>query len=285
MSLYNNLQVDFFSDRISSQITEQSARDDLLIKEQRIREEQKKNEFRRRQILFLALFLALILAFLFSLFYFRLRRRGALRQKMAEAVLESEPNERRRLARDLHDGLGPVLSDINHYFQAFLDASPETREEIRNRLQQVISEAIDEVSRISHNISPQVLEKHGLVTALNNLFAPLNASGRYEISFSCDCQQKPDPRAELILYRCITELLNNTMKHARATRIALDIREQGDRLQVAYSVNGSGFEPGSSKKTGMGPHNIRNRVEAFGGSFVLSSSPGSGINVNISMPL
>ena len=286
LTLYNHLQVDFFSDRINSQINEQSARYDLIIKEQQIRQEQKKNEFKQRQIIFLAIILVtLTIAFVFSLFYFRLRRKGALRLKLAEAVQDSETNERRRIARDLHDGLGPVLSAINHYFQAFLDAKPETREDIRNRLQLVISEAIDEVSRISHNISPHVLEKHGLATALNNLIAPLTANGSYEISFNFRCEEKLDPKVELTIYRCITELLNNTMKHAGASGITLDIRRQGDRMLIAYTDNGTGFNPSSAKKTGMGLHNIKNRVESFGGSLVLSSSPGSGTSVSISIPL
>lgn len=286
LTLCNHLQVEFFKDRINSQITDQAARYDLLIKEQKIREEQKKNQFRRHQIIFLGIIsITLSLAFLFSLFYFRLRRKDALRQKLAEAVLETETNERRRIARDLHDGLGPVLSAINHYFQAFLDAKPETREEIRNRLQMVITEAIDEVSKISHNISPHVLEKHGLDTALNSLFAPLTTAGRYEISYNCDCRERFDPKVELTVYRCITELLNNTMKHAGASRISLDVRYQGDRITIAFADNGSGFDPTLAKKTGMGLHNITNRVESFGGSLVLASAPGTGTSVTISIPL
>jgi len=285
-SLYNHLLVEFFKDRINSQINEQSARYDLLLKEQKITEELKKNEFKRRQIIFLAIIsITLTLAFVFSMFYFRLKRKGTLRQKLAEAVLETETNERRRIARDLHDGLGPVLSAINHYFQAFLDSKPEAREEIKNRLQTVISEAIDEVSRISHNISPHVLEKHGLVTALNNLIAPLTANGRYEISFNCGCQDKLDPKVELTVYRCITELLNNTMKHAEASSISLDIRLQGNNLLIAYSDNGKGFNPSLARKNGMGLHNITNRVESSGGSVVLSGSSVRGASVNISIPL
>ena len=194
-------------------------------------------------------------------------------------------NERRRIARDLHDGLGPLLSAINHYFQAFLDAKPENREAIRERLQTVISEAIDEVSRISHNISPHVLEKHGLMTALNNLMAPLTAQGRYEVIFTSGLEQRLDTKTELTVYRCITELLNNTMKHAEAGRITLDISLAGNQLMLRYSDNGKGFDPARGKKTGMGLHNIRNRVESSGGTLVLESSPDAGILVNITIPV
>jgi len=286
LSLCLNLQNEFYGDRINSQIVEQSARFDLFVKEQRIREEQKKNEYNHWQIILLAILAAaLALAFGASFFYFRLSRKGAIRQKLTAAVLETETNERKRIARDLHDGLGPLLSAINHYFQAFLDAKPENRDAIRERLQTVISESIDEVSRISHNISPHVLEKHGLMTALKNLMAPLVANGKYEVVFNYGLDQGLATETELTVYRCITELLNNTMKHAEAGRIGLDIRLSGSHLLIIYSDNGKGFDTASGKTTGMGLHNIRNRVESSGGTLFIESSPHGGILVSITIPV
>jgi signal transduction histidine kinase len=285
-NLCNLLQRTFYKDRINSQILEQSARYDLLVKEQKIREEQKKNEFNHRQIILLIIIsITLTLAFVFSLFYFRLRRQKALKQKLIEAVVETENNERKRIARDLHDGLGPVISAINHYFQAFLDAKPENREAIRNRLQVVISEAIDEVSRISHNISPHVLEKHGLMTALNNLLAPLMASEKYEVSFISEFDERLDPKIELAVYRCITELINNTLKHAEATKISLNIASSDGKLAIRYSDNGKGFTASPGKRVGQGIPNITNRVESFGGTLSFVSAPNAGISVDLIMPL
>lgn len=285
-NLFSLLRSEFYKDRMNNQIVEQSARYDLFVKEQKIREEQKKNEFNHRQIILLVIIsIALILAFVFSLFYFRQKRQGALKQKLIEAVVETENNERRRIARDLHDGLGPVLSAINHYFQAFLDAKPENREAIRSRLQIVISEAIDEVSRISHNISPHVLEKYGMVTALNNLLGPLIASEKYEIFFSSGFDERLDPKIELAVYRCITELINNTLKHADATKMSLDIGKSDGRLVIRYTDNGKGFTASPGNHMGQGIPNITNRVESFGGTLSVISSPNSGISVDIIMPL
>jgi len=284
--LCNILQGEFNKDRINNQILEQSARYDLFVKEQTIREEQKKNEFNHNQIILLIIIsIALTLAFIFSLFYFRLKRKGALKQKLIDAVVETETSERRRIARDLHDGLGPVLSAINHYFQAFLDAKPEERTAIQQRLQMVISEAIDEVSRIAHNISPHVLEKYGLMTALNNLLTSLLTSAKYEISFISGFEERLDPRIELTVYRCITELVNNTLKHAEATRICLDIGRRDDKLLIRYSDNGIGFTASQGKHVGMGIHNITNRVETFGGTLSIASSPKAGTQVDITIPL
>ena len=284
--LCNQLQLDFFKDRTDSQIVEQSARFDLYVKEQQIREEQKKNEFTHRQILLLVIILiAITIAFILSVFYFRLKRKDVLKQKLIEAVVETENNERRRIARDLHDGLGPVLSAINHYFQAYLDARPENKEAIQTRLQMVIGEAIDEVSRISHNISPYILEKYGLIMALNNLFAPLIANGKYEITFNPGPEKRFDQKKELTLYRCITELLNNTMKHAEATQVSLSFESHDEHLNIRYADNGKGFNVDDKNREGMGLMNIANRVESFGGKLTIDSIPNGGTTAHISMPL
>lgn len=286
LTLSSQLQVDFFKDRINSQINEQSAHYDLLVKEQKIREEKEKNAFKQRQILLLTIIIiTLFVAFLISFYYFRLKRQETLNQKLLGAIVETETNERRRIARDLHDGLGPVLSAINHYFQAFLDAKPESRDMIQTRLRSVISEAIDEVSRISHNISPHVLENHGLVTALNNLVAPLNASGKYQVDFSTGLNERLTPKIELTAYRCIAELLNNTLKHADATKISLHLNRKNDSLLISYADNGKGFNMQTVSSGSMGLYNINNRIESFGGSLTIKSSPHNGMMADITLPL
>lgn len=285
LKLAYKLQQEFFKDRINQQILEQSARFDLFVKEQKIREAQEKNDYNQRQIILLIMVsVALLVALVLIIFYFRLSRKGIIRKKLINAALETETNERRRIARDLHDGLGPLLSAVNHYFQAFLDAKPDKREFIQERLQKVISEAIDEVSRISHNISPHVLEKHGLSTAINNLMAPLAANGKYEISAITNLEGRPDPKSELTVYRCITELLNNTIRHAEATQITLDLSQSGNQLLLTYTDNGKGIDFSRQQTTGMGLHNLKNRVESSGGTISILSSPGSGIFVTINIP-
>jgi signal transduction histidine kinase len=286
LKISHQLQLDFFKDRIDLQINEQSAKYDLLVKEQRIKEEKKRSEFRQRQIVLLVIILVVLcIAFVLSFFYLRLKKEGAHRQKLIEAMAESETNERKRIARDLHDGLGPVLSAVNHYFQAYLDAGEEDKDAIQAKLKQVISEAIDEVSRISHNISPYVLENHGLITALNNFIAALSNHETITISFVSDFNERFDLKKELTVYRCITELLNNTMKHAEATKIMLGITRKGSVLSVVYSDNGKGFDTNLSKPEGMGLYNIKNRVESFGGTLVIVSSHRKGLMATIELPI
>ena len=286
LSISRELQLDFFRDRINIQINEQSAKYDLLIKEQKIREEKQKNEFNKKQIFSLVVIMTILcIAFVATFFYFRIRRKEYIKQKLIEAVVETEANERKRIARDLHDGLGPVLSAINLYFQAYIDARDADKESIRDKTQKVISDAIDEVTRISHNISPYVLENHGLITALNNFIASLINSNSIEVEFTSDFSCRFEPNKELSVYRCITELLNNTMKHADASRINIDIRSREKVLYIYYADNGKGFDSNPERTVGMGLYNIKNRVETFGGKLVIESSLKRGIKVNIEIPL
>ena len=280
------LQLDFFRDRIDLQINEQSARYNLLIKEQKIKEEEQKNAFHKNQILFLVITLIILcIAFVLSIFYLRLRRKEFMKQKLIEAVIETEASERKRIARDLHDGLGPVLSAINLYFQAYVDAKDADKEAIQTKIQEVISDAIDDVSRISHNISPHVLEIYGINTALKNFISPFASNNKIKVDFTSELSERLERNKELTIYRCITELLNNTIKHAEATRITISIFHHEKVLQTIYTDNGKGFDASLEKSEGMGLYNIKNRVETFGGQLTIENLPKKGIKVIIIIPL
>ncbi|MEI7590773.1 MAG: histidine kinase, partial [Deltaproteobacteria bacterium] len=134
-------------------------------------------------------------------------------QKLLEAVILTEEEERKRLAADLHDGLGPVLAAIKLFFQAYLDAGdPVSRLPIKNRLEAVIDTAIQDVSRIAHNISPHILEQFGFVKALETFTNTLAAS--QAVGFTTDLGHigRFDLKRELTLYRTLTELIHNTLK-------------------------------------------------------------------------
>lgn len=286
LSICRLLQLDFFRDRIDAQINEQSARYNLLVKEQKIKEQEQKNKFHKKQILFLILTLIVLsISFIISIFYLRSRRMEFIKQKLIEAVVETEASERKRIARDLHDGLGPVLSAINLYFQAYVDAIEADKHTIETKIREVISDAIDDVSRISHNISPHVLEIHGLNTALKNFISPFVSNSKIKVEYTSELKDRFDQNKELTIYRCITELLNNTMKHADATRISIRITNKDKVLHILYTDNGKGFVANLEKSEGMGLYNIKNRVETFGGQLTIENLPGKGIKVNMEIPL
>lgn len=287
LSLSRMLQEDFYKDRISTQINEQSAKYDLLTKEQKIKVEEQKNEFRKKQLTFLILILVfLCIAFALSLLYFRLKRKEFIKQKLIEAVIETEEKERKRIASDLHDGLGPVLSAVNLYFQAYLDAKENQKPEIENQLKIIIENAIADVSRISHNISPHILEKYGLIIALENFIDQISLLEKVKIFTNFEKISRFDLKTELTIYRTITELFNNTIKHAFSTEINLKIYLSQNIINIDYSDNGKGFDVIKIKqsKKGMGLHNILNRINSLNGKISIISSEISGTKVQMSFP-
>ena len=288
LSLSFQLQSDFFTDRINSQINEQSAKYDLLAKEQKIREEKQNNEFHKKQTTFLVITLILLgLAFIFSVFYFNLRRKEFIKQKLIEAVFQSEENERKRIAADLHDGLGPLLSAAKLYFQAYIDAQDASaKDDIELKLKGIIENAISDTSRISHNISPYILEHYGLITALENFISDIKISKNIEFDTSFEKLNRFDLKEELTIYRAISELINNTLKHANATRITISIIIRNENLYITYQDNGNGFsaEEKMYNNSGLGLINIQNRIKTLKGNISFESAINKGVAIEISIP-
>ncbi len=287
MSLGRILQNDFYRDRISSQINEQSAKYDLFNKEQKIKEEKQKNEFNKKQLAFLILMLiVLCIAFVLSLLYIRLKRKEIISQKTIEAVILTEEKERKRLASDLHDGLGPVLSAVNLYFQAYLDAPENQKPEIETQLKKIIENLIADVSRISQNISPHILEKYGLITALDNFINQIRLTEKIKFFDTFEKTNRFDLKTELTIYRTVTELINNSIKHSGADEIHIKIFLSGNSINIDFMDNGKGFNVKQLEhnKTGMGLNNIHNRVNSLNGKITITSSENKGVSVQISLP-
>ena len=209
-------------------------------------------------------------------------------QKTLEAVILTEERERKRLAADLHDGLGPVLSAVNLFFQAYIDAGDKaSKAPIEIRLKAAIDTAIDDVSRIAHNISPHILEQFGLVKALDNFTMTLAANG--SIRFAADFGDigRFDLKRELTLYRTLTELIHNTIKHAGASLITIRCSTIDGVLTAEYGDNGRGFAGGKTVEIGhgMGLTNLQNRIQSLGGSIAVQSTPANGMSARIEIPL
>ncbi|MHC1738027.1 MAG: sensor histidine kinase [Ignavibacteriaceae bacterium] len=213
--------------------------------------------------------------------------RKAMKQKMMDAVIQTEEKERKRLARDLHDGLGPVLSAVNLFFQAYIDAAgSENKQEIEYKLKEIIGDAIKDVSRISHNISPNILENYGLITALENFVGNIRVSEKVQFNLNFCEMSHLDIREELIIYRAITELINNTLRHSGASQISLKIQIENHLLHVYYEDNGKGFtiDEKLRSNSGMGMNNIRNRINSLNGEIIFSSSENKGMKAHLIIP-
>ena len=146
--------------------------------------------------------------------------------------------------------------------------------------------AIADMSRISHNISPHILENYGLTVALENFLSELKISDNLKFDLNFEKFNRFDLKKELTIYRTISELINNTIKHAQATRITINIFILNNMLNLVYEDNGIGFsvDEKTAAKQGMGLKNIESRIHSLEGIVVIDSQQSKGMKATITIP-
>jgi signal transduction histidine kinase len=199
-----------------------------------------------------------------------------------QAVLDSETAERTRLARDLHDGLGGMLSVVKlNLNDVKKGASMEGEEVTRfNQALNVLEEAVHELRRVAHNLMPDSLTRYGLKVSLNDFCNSIPIAEFHY--FGKD--NRLDQKLEVVLYRTAHELVNNALKHAGANRIVVQIVHEVDRLALTVQDDGCGFDV-SAKTTGTGLHNIRNRIALYDGRIDIWSKPSGGTEASVEFKL
>ena len=211
------------------------------------------------------------------------RQRQLLNKRILTAVLRTEEKARSRFSKELHDGLGPLLSSAKMSLSALSrgEQSPEQREIIANTTY-VIDEAIRSLREISNNLSPHVLNDFGLARGVQNFIDKSAAMHNVKIRFTTNLRsERYDTDIEVILYRVICELINNSLKHAACTEVNLSLSQNGPELALDYSDNGRGFNPQAMMDCGMGLSNIASRINSLGGTFDITSSKGKGMRAAI----
>lgn len=209
-----------------------------------------------------------------------------IQHKIYNAVLMAEEAERERIAKELHDGVSPVLSTAKLYAQSLKDCKdPEIIKEIINKVESTINHAVLSISEISSNLSPHVLKNFGLIRALENYIDSIIETNNIEIDFKTNVNVAFINAIEVSLYRILTELLHNTIKYAGASKIEISLHDKG-LIYLKYKDNGIGFDydKRNSKRKGMGLYNIYNRVKSLKGYIRISSKSGEGFKVEIELP-
>lgn len=212
-------------------------------------------------------------------------QRRLLENRLLTAVLRTEERSRDTFSRELHDGIGPLLSSAKMSLSALNHAelSDKERTTLRNT-SQVIDEAIRSLREISNNLSPHVLNNFGLARGIKHFVDRLVAMHDVDIRFTTQLRnERFDPNIEVILYRVVCELINNSLKHSQCSEIDLSLRHVSNHLVVEYSDNGCGFSPESVEERGMGLSNIRSRVSSLSGKFLLGSRPGAGMTARVAV--
>ena len=210
-------------------------------------------------------------------------------QKVMEAIINTEETERSRIAQDLHDGLGPVLSTIKLYFQVYQETKDKSKKVmLTGRLKSTIEEAIKGVSEISHNISPHVLTNYGFYAALKQFIHRITLTNVVNIDFDCAHEKQLAPNTGIILYRAITELINNSIRHSQCKNIVILLNHVDGLMQVEYSDDGAGFDVASvvnSPVSGSGVQNIINRIKVLKGIVEMESAEGKGMKALLKIPV
>jgi len=203
-----------------------------------------------------------------------------------EAVLKGEEQERTRLAKDLHDGLGGMLSGIKYSFNTMkgnLVMTPDNAQAFE-RSMDMLDSSIKEMRRVAHNMMPEALVKFGLDTALKDFCADINNSGALQVSYqSIGLEHLAiDQTAAITIYRIVQELINNTMKHAAAKTAVVQVTKTGNQLTVTVEDDGKGFDTAIlNQAKGIGWSNIQNRVEFLKGNLDVRSQKDKGTSVHI----
>lgn len=216
----------------------------------------------------------------------RIRELEKDRQLVAvDSLLKGQEEERSRLAKDLHDGLGGLLSGVKFSLRNMKDnliITPDNMAVFERSLD-MIDTSIKELRRVAHNMMPEMLTKFGLDEALKEYCNTVNATKLVAVKYqSHGMVERIDKSTEIIIYRIIQELLNNILKHAAATEAFVQLIREERRLNVVVEDNGKGFNaslPENNK--GAGWANIRSRVEYLKGRLDVHSEQGKGTLVNI----
>ena len=212
---------------------------------------------------------------------------------LLETALNSEESERRRIAQDLHDDIGTMLSltklSLNQLYKN-MNRDDSRSEFTLHKAHSLVEETIIHVRRITRDLVPTTLEQFGLVAAIEEFIHRLSDNLSLTVHFQCDAENIPRlaPKVELALYRIMQELVNNAIKHADCDEIEIDLHLDKGKLELQVTDNGKGFEApskDSKQPEGLGLRNIESRLSVINGA-VNYQKPGiRGLRARVQIPV
>lgn len=252
----------------------------------------------RRMLLAIFSIALLLVAIGFLVIYsrYKLKKQKEADQQMAEqqqirfaAVIEAEEKERKRIASDLHDGVGQTMSaaKINlSLLQAEIEFANDEQRDTFEKVLALVDESCREVRNVSHSMMPNALLKWGLGTAIRNFIHRINSKVLNVDYYSEGLDSSLDPNKEVVLYRVIQECVNNVTKHSGATKLYVSLIRDEEEISVTIEDNGKGFDIHDKEKfEGIGLKNIQSRINFLNGTVEWDSTPGKGTVVIINIPV
>ncbi|HPZ50158.1 MAG TPA: histidine kinase [Propionibacteriaceae bacterium] len=208
------------------------------------------------------------------------QRLVAERNRTARAALRAQEEERRALARDLHDGVGQNLTFLLLRLKGVAEQAPPELADDLAAVADATRQTLDQVRALSRHLRPGVLEDLGLRPALTALVEDLRGLG-LDATLDCPTGLARDAARDLVVYRVVQEALTNVVRHAGASSVRVAVVVEGESMEVTVSDDGNGL-PGNE---GTGTGSMRERVRLAGGSFDRTATPGRGTEVRIEVPL
>ena len=204
------------------------------------------------------------------------------------AVLEAEEKERERIAKDLHDGVGQIMSAAKMNLSSFENEIKFLEPHQKEKFEKIISlvdESCKEVRTVSHNMMPNALLKAGLSAAIREFIDKIDTKVLKIDLYSEGLNERLESNLETVLYRVIQECVNNVIKHSGANHLDISLIKDKDGISATIEDNGKGFDARESKAfEGLGLKNIRTRIEYLKGTVDFDSTPGKGTLVAIHVP-
>lgn len=210
----------------------------------------------------------------------------------ALSIIEGQEKERKRISKDIHDGLGQLLTGIKLNLSAISSQTDlkEDTYDILSHTRKLLNDAISEVRRISYDLLPTTLHDFGLAPAIKHLVENITKTDKFSISFDHNLKdERFNDQVEVSIYRVVQEALNNSAKHASASQIQVRIFKEDNIILLEINDNGKGFlvktAPYMIPYKSMGIINMKERVELLGGKFEIRSIAGKGSKILVRIPL
>ena len=201
-----------------------------------------------------------------------------------QALLEGETTERVRLSKDLHDGLGGLLSVTKHKIANMKGSLtiPDDQVEVFNSALGMLDSSITELRRVAHNLMPESLMRYGLNSAINDFCNSIDKTNYHFYGV----EKRLDEKIEVAAFRIVNELVNNAIKHANASKIDVQLVQEHERISITVYDDGCGFEPKLIDRTKPGGlNNIESRVLSFNGRLDIFSAPQKGTEISVEFNL
>jgi len=214
------------------------------------------------------------------------RRSLRLHKERIQAEIDTLENERKRIASDLHDELGPLLSAVKLQINNLETTDPGDLQ-IIGKSSGYIDSIITKLREISNDLMPNTLLRKGLKNAVVEFIDHSQDAYKLPVKFICEQDLQLSQDKEINLYRIVQEITHNTIKHAKATMLIIKISIQDDRLFLMTADNGRGFDYFSKihDNSGLGLRNLQSRTEVMGGEFNCVSTPDKGTAYTVEIPL